>query len=55
MGDVIEAASRCNVCTSRTETALRGLKQVEGLEGKAGLEWIADKAKKFSSGQSLHG
>jgi hypothetical protein len=51
MGDVIEAASRCNVCTSRTETALRGLKQVQGLEGKQGLEWIADKAKKFSSGE----
>jgi hypothetical protein len=49
MGDVIEAASRCNVCTSRTETALRGLKQVQGLEGKAGLEWITSKAKKFSN------
>ncbi|NJK44558.1 MAG: hypothetical protein HC933_09975 [Pleurocapsa sp. SU_196_0] len=46
---MIEAASRCQACTSRTESALRGLKQVNGLEGKAGLEWIADKAKKFSS------
>ncbi len=50
MGDVISAASRCKACTSRTETALRGLKKVEGLEGKSGLEWIADKAKKFSNG-----
>ncbi|NJK44562.1 MAG: hypothetical protein HC933_09995 [Pleurocapsa sp. SU_196_0] len=28
------------------------MKQVQGLEGKAGLEWIADKAKKFSDNVS---
>ena len=47
---MIEVAARCNACISRTETALRGLKKTLSLKSEAALEWIADKAKKFSNG-----
>jgi hypothetical protein len=52
LGDVIEAASRCNACISRTQTALRGLNKTLGLKGKEALEKIGDWAKKFTSGVS---
>jgi Pretoxin HINT domain len=50
LGEVIEAAARCNVCISRTETALRGLKKTLSLKSEAALEWIANTARKFSDG-----
>jgi hypothetical protein len=48
--DVVEAATRCNACISRTQTALRGLNKTLGLKGKEALEWISNTARKFSDG-----
>jgi hypothetical protein len=36
--DVVEAATRCNACISRTQTAMRGLNKTLGLKGKEALE-----------------
>jgi hypothetical protein len=48
--DVVEAATRCNACISRTQTAMRGLNKTLGLKSKEALEKISDWARKFSGG-----
>jgi hypothetical protein len=48
--NVLESAGKCDLCLTRVETAIDGLKKERGLSNKEALEWISDNGQKFSNG-----
>jgi hypothetical protein len=51
IANVLESAGKCDLCLTRVETAIDGLKKTKNLTNKQALEWIAENNKKFSNGR----
>jgi hypothetical protein len=49
IANVLESAGKCDLCLTRVETAIDGLKKERGLSNKEALEWIGDKNALFNS------
>jgi hypothetical protein len=50
IANVLESAGKCDLCLTRVESSIQGLKTELGLTNKQALEWMAEKAQKYSNG-----